>query len=87
MKKADPMRLANTFALATVILWVLCSAFVWVLPDFSLQASQWMMHGVSLSAFNINLNNILLGGVAWTVCAWITGWVLGWSWNFMGGKR
>jgi len=32
-----PMRSANAFALATAVIWVLCSVVVWLFPAFSWQ--------------------------------------------------
>ena len=82
--KFNKNRLANAFALATAVLWVLCSAITWVLPDFSMQVTRWWMHGMNISAlgnWNLNFSNFLFGGIATTVSAWVSGWVLGWSWE------
>ena len=82
--KSVSMRLANAFALAMIILWVICSAVVWLLPDLSWQITGWWMHGMNLSAmgyWNLTFSNFLLGGIAAVVSAWVTGYVLGWSWE------
>ncbi|RJQ26519.1 hypothetical protein C4577_03375 [Candidatus Parcubacteria bacterium] len=85
------MRLANVFALAMVILWVLCSAVVWMFPVFSLQVTRWWMHGMMLSNtmgnWGLSFDNFFLGGVTAVAAAWGTGWLLGWSWDVMGKKK
>jgi len=80
--KYEKMTLANAFALASVILWILCTLFVAILPDFSLSITKWWMHGMDISvmgSWNLDITNILFGGVALAASAWITGYVLGWS--------
>ncbi len=87
--KLNEMVLASTFALATLILWVLCSAFVWLLPDFSLMITEWWMHGLDMSVmgdWNLSLYNLIAGGVTLTVSGWVTGYVFGWSWRKMSKK-
>jgi anaerobic C4-dicarboxylate transporter len=84
---ANTTKLANALALATAILWALCSAVVWLLPEFSLQVTSWWMHGMDLSAmgnWDLTFSNFLLGGVTAVISAWIAGWVLGWSWQVIG---
>jgi len=43
--KHDKIVLANTFALATIILWTTCSLFIVLVPDFSMTVLKWWMHG------------------------------------------
>ncbi len=83
----DSVKLANAFAVAMSILWILCSAFVWILPEFTMQSFTWMMHGIELPAWNLNFGNFLSGGISLMVSAWVTGWVLGWSWEAVGGNK
>ena len=88
--KTITTKLANAFALAMAILWTMCSIFVWLLPDFSLQITSWWMHGMDLSAmgsWNLTIGNFLLGGIAAVISAWVTGWVLGWSGQTVGGNN
>ncbi len=78
--------LANAFALTAAILWVVCSAFVWLLPNLSLKISKWWVHGMKVSAlgqFNLTLNNFLLGGVTLVVAMWVTGYVFGWALEYL----
>ncbi len=86
--KLDKMVLANAFALATAVLWILCSAIVWLLPDFSMTVFKWWMHGmdVGLGNWNLNLGNFVGGGVIAVISAWVSGWVFGWVWEMVSGK-
>ncbi len=83
------MVLANAFALSTAILWALCSLIVWLLPDLSLTATEWWMHGMDLSvlgSWNLTLENFLLGGIILTGSLWVTGYIFGWCWEVLSKK-
>jgi hypothetical protein len=85
--KLDKMVLANAFALTTAVLWVVCSAIVWVLPAFSLTVTRWWMHGLDISVmgnWNLTFTNFIVGGVTIVVSTWVTGWLFGWSWEKAG---
>lgn len=82
--------LANAFALASGILWVVCSTFVFIFPKFSLTVTSWWMHGLrvgNLGNFNLNLANFLLGGTTLVVSMWVTGYVFGWSLEYLRKKK
>ena len=88
--KLNTIKLANTFALAAVVLWVLCSTIVWLFPKFSWQVTSWWLHGVDISilgSWNLTFGNFLLGGITMIGSAWFIGWVLGWSWQVVNGKK
>lgn len=87
--KLDKQVMANAFALATAILWTLCTLVVWLLPDFTWQVTEWWMHGMDITpmrSWNITLNNFLMGGLTLIASAWITGYIFGWSWKKLSGK-
>lgn len=82
--KLDKTILANAFALATGILWTVCSLFVIILPDFSMKLFNWWMHGLDITVmgnWSLNLTNFLLGGLTLVISAWLSGYILGWSWE------
>lgn len=82
--KLDKIVLANAFGLTTAILWVACSAVVWLLPRLSMTVIEWWMHGMDIAVignWNLTFSNFLLGGIVGIVSVWVTGWVLGWSWE------
>lgn len=78
--------MAHAFALATGILWIVCSVIVWLFPSFSLQVTSWWMHGMDMSVmggWNLSFGNFVWGGVTAVASAWGTGWVLVWSWEMV----
>lgn len=80
--KLDSIRLANAFALAMGVLWIICSVFVYVFPGFSYQILVAWMHGMTFSpmgAWDLTINNFIFGGVTAVTSAWISGLVFGWS--------
>ncbi len=80
--KFDKLKLANAFGLAATALWVLCSAFVAVFPDFSFKVTKWWLHGLnidSLGQFHLGWGNFIGGGIALIISVWVIGYVLGWS--------
>lgn len=82
--------LANSFALATAILWVLCSAFVFILPGFSMTVTRWWLHGMQvdqLGPFSLNPTNFILGGATLIISLWITGYVFGWSLEYLSKRK
>ena len=85
--KLTKNKLAGSFALATAVLWTLCSAFVAIFPDFSLKVTKWWLHGMdidTLSEFNLSWGNYLSGGLTLVISLWVTGYVLGWSLEIFG---
>ena len=82
--KRNKTVLANAFALATAILWTICSLFVILLPGPSMTVTKWWMHGLDITVmgdWGLNLTNFLLGGLILTASAWLSGYVFGWSWE------
>jgi hypothetical protein len=80
--KVKKTELANGFALATGVLWVLCSAFVAIFPSFSQTVTEWWLHGMNLDVvggFQLDLANFLWGGLTLIASFWVVGYVLGWS--------
>jgi len=81
--------LANAFALTTVIVWVICSAFIFLLPGLSMTITSWWVHGLDLSplgTFKLDLINFLLGGITLTLAFWGIGYIFGWSWEKVSKK-
>ncbi|MBI2009212.1 hypothetical protein HYS84_02240 [Candidatus Saccharibacteria bacterium] len=80
--KLTKNKLASAFALATAVLWTLCSAFVTIFPDFSYKVTKWWLHGMNIDVlgdFNLGWSNFLWGGLTLVVSFWVIGYVLGWS--------
>lgn len=80
------MVLANAFALTSAILWSLCSAFIYFLPDFYTTVTDWWLRGLDISILgsrSITWANFAYGGVALVVSMWIAGYILGWVWEML----
>lgn len=76
--------IANAFALSMAILWVVCSALVYLLPGFTLLVTKWWMHGMDIEVmgvWNLTLSSFVWGGLTLTIGAWIMGYIFGWSWE------
>ncbi|MEP7204832.1 MAG: DUF5676 family membrane protein [Candidatus Saccharibacteria bacterium] len=73
---------ANAIAVATGVLWVICSAFVAVFPAFSSSVTKWWIHGMDLptgGVFHLDLANFVWGGATLVFSSWVASYVLGWS--------
>ncbi len=80
--KVEKTVLANGLALATGILWIFDSAFVVLFPRLSLRLTKMWFHGMNikpLGGFNVTLYDFVVGGLSLIVVAWVVGYVLGWS--------
>lgn len=84
--KLTKNNLANSLALATAILWVLCTGFVAIFPDFSHTVTRWWMHGMEVAKFNLDWGNFVWGGLTITASFWVVGYVLGWSLEYVDQK-
>lgn len=80
--KLSRINLANAVAIATGVLWVICSAFVAVLPVFSSRVTKWWLHGIELpsgGSLQLDVANFIRGGATLIFSLWVAGYVLGWS--------
>ncbi len=80
--KMSKINFANAIAVATSVLWVICSAFVAVFPAFSSSVTKWWIHGMDLPAggvFHLDLANFVWGGATLVFSSWVAGYVLSWS--------
>lgn len=75
--KLNPMSLAAASALAIALVWTLCSILVLVLPSMMLGMTNHMLHA-QFGSFSWVLTWVgyLVGLIAWSVWAGITGWLL-----------
>ena len=88
--KNGKIALANAFALTTAIFWVVCSLVIAVVPAFSLTLTSWWMHGLALSTmgtWNLTWSNLLLGGLALVVAAWLSAYLFAWCWQLVSGQQ
>lgn len=81
--------LANSFALAMAIIWVVCSVFVMLLPGLSMSITKAWMHGLDMQVlgdWHFTLGNFFFGGVTAIIASYLTGWIFGWSWERANGR-
>lgn len=75
--KLIPNKFAVAFAGAFAILWVICSATVYFLPDAMMSFTGHMMHAdLSSMGWTLTGTGITVGLIAWAFCAWITAWLI-----------
>lgn len=85
--KITKNNLANAIALATAVLWVVCTAFVAFWPSFSYKVTKWWAHGMNLDAagkFHLTWGNFFWGGITLVISLWVVGYILGWSLEITG---
>ena len=80
--KLNPNMLGIASAVATAILWVICSLLVVLLPGLMAHMTAGMMHGDTVSmAFTMTWAGFLWGLIAWVVYAGVTGWLIATIYN------
>ncbi len=85
----DKLVIANALAVTSAVAWIVCSAFVWLLPDLSMTITGWWAYGLNLTplgAFRLDLTTFILGGITLTLAFWALGYLFGWSWEKASGK-
>ncbi len=75
--------LANTSAILTGIIYVVCAVLVMLLPDFFKDVATSWFHGMDLGAIwtGAPRGNFFLGLVTAMGGAWIIGWLFAWVYN------
>jgi hypothetical protein len=80
--KLNPIMFGIASAIATAMLWVVCSLLVVLLPEFMTHMTAGMMHDDTASmALTMTWPGFLWGLVAWVVCAGVAGWLLAMIYN------
>lgn len=81
--KSFSIKLANTLAMSSVVLWIGCTIFVLLFPGLSQQILSAWFHFELVAAeqaMTITLENFLLGGITLVTAGWITGFLVGEIW-------
>lgn len=77
MMKLDAAKFGLAWAITFAIFWVICSLAVWIMPGMMMSMSGHMVHGdLSAIQWHLSLGGVLLGLVAWSLIAGITGWLV-----------
>lgn len=88
--KGKNLAIANALALTMAILWVLCGVVVLLLPDLSMTVVNSWMHGLdmrTMGEWNIMPGSFILGGLTAVGSSWVVGWIFGWSWDKVNGRK
>jgi len=85
--KIDTGRLALSLGGATAVLWTICSALVAIQPALTMSITAHMIHA-NMDGFGwtLTLAGFFIGLIAWTLCAAVTGWLIGWIYNYFGER-
>lgn len=78
---------ANASAAASAVLWIVCSAFVAMLPGMMSNMTGHMLHfDMEPHGWTLTLTGFVFGLIIWCVAAWIAGWLMAFFYNrFLGG--
>ena len=80
--KLNPIMLGISSAIATAVLWIICSLLVVMLPGFMTYMTTGMMHGDTASmALTMTWPGFLWGLIAWVVWVGVAGWLLAMIYN------
>ena len=91
--KIEKITFANALALTTLIVWVVCSAFVAILPGLYMRAGGWWMHMnySSLTSLGMwpmmSMNGIFFGGFTMVIAAWIAVYIFVWIYEQLGKSK
>jgi hypothetical protein len=81
----DAKRLALACAMATAILWFICSASVVMMPALSLEVTGHLVHAdLSGTSWSLTWGGFLIGLVTWTLTAAVSAWLIAWVYNRLG---
>lgn len=85
-----PIVIANSLAITTAIIYVICQVLVGLFPDLSFTIAQSWFHGIELSklgSWNLTTSSFILGIVSSTITAWIIGYIFVYVYNFIGKSK
>ena len=89
----EKTRFANALALTTLILWVLCSLIALSLPGFYMRTGGMWMHMNYSNLANLGMwpmmtvNTVVFGGLTMVIAAWVTGYIFGWVYEWLGNRK
>ena len=82
--KNNSLVIANSLAVTTAVIYVVCAAAALLVPDLYLSVAQSWFHGMDLSkiAFvNITIGSFLTGLITITAAAWLLGYLFSYVHN------
>lgn len=80
--KIHTYKLALTTGIAFSVLWVICSAFIALIPDLSMALTGIMFHAnLSSMAWTITWSGFFIGLIAWAILGGTSAWLIGLFYN------
>ena len=80
-EKSNSLAIANTTAVTTAIIFVVCRVGIGLFPDISFTLAQSWFHGIELTKLETS-GSFVLGFVSATVGAWLVGYLFASLYNF-----
>lgn len=82
--KINTLAFGAALAIVAAVLWLLCSAFVAMVPGPMMNMSGHMLHtDLSSMGWTLNFGGVIVGLIAWTVFAFIFGSFAAWVYNLI----
>ncbi|TNE40714.1 MAG: hypothetical protein EP347_03125 [Alphaproteobacteria bacterium] len=80
--KLDPNALALSSGVTALVLWFICSVFVFLAPGPMMNMTGSMMHAdVSHMSWQLNASGFFIGLILWTALSALTGWLVATFYN------
>ena len=80
--KLHTNKLALTTAIVFSVLWVICSAFIVLIPDLSMSLTGTMFHAnLSSMLWTLTWGGFFIGLIAWAVIGGISAWLIAFFYN------
>ena len=74
---SNPVKLGIASAIAFAILWIICSAIVYVSPGPMMEVSGHMIHAdLSTLSWKLTWPGFIMGLIGWMVVAGVTSWLI-----------
>ena len=68
---ANNLRLSLSVALSVGIVWLVCSLFVWAMPDLTNEFASFMMHMEINKLWRIDIVGVVIGGFLWMTMSFV----------------
>lgn len=84
--KLDATKLGLASGGAFAIIWLICSVLVMLIPTGMMEMTGQMMHAdLSTMQWHIGIGGVVLGAIAWSLVAGVTGWLIATIYNRLNG--
>ncbi len=85
--KIQPGQFALALAISAALLWVICSALVWLSPGMMMSMTENMLHAdLANVTWQMTFSGMLIGLVVWTGIAAVTGGLVAGIYNQLASR-